>query len=103
VGLDDEELGPAIMFPNPEIRRMLNLAAVGPKDIFYDVGCGWAQNLIIALTEFDVKKAIGLENDSSRYEVASKRIKQLGLTKRCNIIKADLEKARCAACSYYAA
>lgn len=61
VSLTDDDLGPAIMFPNPEIRRMMEVANVGPNDIFYDLGCGWGQNLIMAVTERGVKKAVGLE------------------------------------------
>lgn len=93
VSLDDENKGPAIMFPNPEIRRMMNLAGVGRNDVFYDLGCGWGQNLIVALTEYHVRNAVGLENDSSRHEVACKRIKKLGLSNRCNILKENLDKA----------
>jgi precorrin-6B methylase 2 len=88
----DDELGPAILFPNPEIRRMMELAEVGPEDVFYDLGCGWGQNLIIAVTEYHAKKAVGLESDSSRHEKASERIKKWGVSDRCYVVKEKFEK-----------
>jgi hypothetical protein len=53
---------------------MLHLARVGPEDVFYDLGSGWGQNLIIALTEFRVKKAIGIEKDRERRDVCIERL-----------------------------
>ena len=48
IDTNNGELGPAILFTNPEIRRMLKLAGAGQRDVFFDLGCGWGQNLIIA-------------------------------------------------------
>lgn len=55
---------------------MLALAKAGRNDVFCDLGCGWAQNLIIALTEFHVKRAIGFERSKDRYEIALKRLRR---------------------------
>ncbi|MGI0015205.1 MAG: SAM-dependent methyltransferase, partial [Nitrososphaera sp.] len=90
---DEDDLGPPILFANPQIRRMMKLAGVGQDDIFYDLGCGWGQNLIIAVTEFHVKKALGLEKHTSRYEKAGERIKEWGISRNCEVIKEDFEKA----------
>jgi len=60
ISLDDnEDKGHPILFDNQEIRQMLSLARVGPSDVFYDLGSGWGQNLIIAITEFMLKEQLG--------------------------------------------
>jgi hypothetical protein len=72
----DSSIGPAIRFANQDIRKMLKLARAREGDVLLDLGCGWGQNLIIALTEFNVSKAIGYENDRRRYEKAIARKKR---------------------------
>jgi hypothetical protein len=76
VSLDDEEdKGPEIMFTNQEIRRMLRLAGTNSRDLFCDLGCGWGQNLIIALTEFGVARAVGVEKDFCRKRKCEERLR----------------------------
>ena len=70
----------------------MKLAKVGRNDVYLDLGCGWGQNLIIALTEFNVKYAIGIERNKKRYRKAVSRIKKLGLSDRCTIINKDFLK-----------
>ncbi len=84
-------LGPPILFTNIDIRRMLSLASAGPRDVFYDLGCGWAQNLIIAATEFNVKKCVGIERDKRRYHKAVQRVKTRKLSSRIRIIRGNFE------------
>jgi len=81
INLEDEywNEGPPIRFTNPEIRRMLSLAKPRRDDVFCDFGSGFGQNLIVALTEFDVKKAIGLELDDTRARRSRERLEELGL------------------------
>jgi len=85
---DEEEQGHPILFTNQDIRKMLNLANVNEEDIFYDLGCGYGQNIKIALTEFNVKKAIGFENNLERNKIAKNRLKAL---KQVNIEKSRWE------------
>lgn len=84
INLEDEYYheGPPIRFTNPEIRRMLSLAKAGKDDVFCDFGSGFGQNLIMALTEFGVKRSIGLEFDDTRAKRSRERLKELGLDKR---------------------
>ena len=84
-------LGPPILFTNIDIRRMLRLAKAGPRDVFYDLGCGWAQNLIVAATEFNVKKCVGVERDKRRYHKAVQRLKARSLTSKVRIIRGNFE------------
>jgi precorrin-6B methylase 2 len=71
---EDEDKGPPIRFTNQELRQMLALAKAGPKDTYLDLGCGWGQTLIVALTEFNVSKAIGIEKDSERKKRCVQRL-----------------------------
>lgn len=74
---EETNLGPPILFTNQNIRKMFSLANLGKRDIFYDLGSGWGQNLILALTESRVRKAVGVELDPERISVAEKRLKRL--------------------------
>ena len=88
-----QDQGPPICFNNQEIRKMLKLAGVGRDDVFYDLGSGWGQNLIIALTEFKVRKAVGVESDRERYDKSVKRLKKWKLSRdRWAVIPARFEK-----------
>ncbi len=61
---------------------MLRLAGAGRDDVFFDLGSGWGQNLIVALGEFRVRKAVGIESDPERIWVAQKRLKRLSKNAR---------------------
>ena len=84
-------LGPPILFTNIEIRRMLRLARARETDVFYDLGCGWAQNLIVAATEFGVKKCVGIERDKRRWLKARERVKARHLSTRIKIVRGHFE------------
>ena len=84
-------LGPPILFTNIDIRRMLRLARARLNDVFYDLGCGWAQNLIIAATEFRVGKCVGVERDKRRYLKAVQRVKARNLSSRIKIVRGNFE------------
>lgn len=48
-------------------RNICKLARIGKKDIFYELGSGNGTTLIIAIREFGVKKAVGIEIDPLRH------------------------------------
>ncbi len=93
INLEDEywHQGDPIRFTNPEIRRMLTLAKAGKDDVFCDFGSGFAQNVILALNEFGVKKAIGIESDDTRVWRSRLRLEELGLHKKGRIIFGQFE------------
>ncbi|MDA4110937.1 MAG: hypothetical protein OK439_00250 [Thaumarchaeota archaeon] len=75
LGVEDEYgTGPPVYYPNQNIRRMLSLAQATENDVFCDLGSGFAQNIIIALTEFNVKKAFGFEINRERLHKSRKRL-----------------------------
>jgi len=65
--------GPPICFKNADLRKLLNLGKASRKDSFLDLGSGWGQTIMIALTEFGVSRAVGFENDRERWKKASQR------------------------------
>lgn len=71
---DEDTKGDPVLFTNQEIRRMLRLADVGKKDVFYDLGSGWGQNLVVALTEFGAARVVGIEKDEERRQVSLHRL-----------------------------
>jgi hypothetical protein len=81
-------IGPAVLFSNAEIRTMMNLAKITGNDVFYDLGSGHGQNLIIALTEFDAKKVVGFENNRKRRKKSIERLE------RWSKAREDIKKER---------
>lgn len=75
---------------NRLIRKLLHLADARKTDIFYDLGCGIGQLCVVAVTEFDVRKAVGIERRKGRAKKAEKRIKEFGLDDRIEIRNEDL-------------
>lgn len=73
--------------PSPEVvaRRMLQLAGVKKGEVVYDLGCGDGRILIIAAREFGTK-AIGIEIRRDLYEQCLRRIRDLGLGDRVEVI-----------------
>ena len=65
--------GGPILFPNPIIRQMFDLARSRSNDVFYDLGCGFAQNLILGAYEYGMK-CIGVERDPDRYRIGKRRV-----------------------------
>lgn len=73
------------------------MAGVGSKDVFWDLGCGWGQNLIVALMEFEVAKVVGIEKDVSRKRKCEERLKRWqkscpSFVGRWAVIEGDFEK-----------
>lgn len=83
----EDILGPAILFANSDIRKMLRLARARREDVLYDLGCGLGQNLIVAATEFPfrVQRCIGIETDPIRLRECRERIEDLSLSDRIEI------------------
>jgi len=78
----------------PEIvRKMLDAAMVGPKDVVYDLGCGDGRILIMAVKDFGAKKAVGYELNEDLYKSTLGEIEHQKLKNRINLINGDLFEA----------
>ncbi len=82
-------LGPEDYQSNRYIRKILHLARASKGDVFYDLGCGRGQLCVVAVTEFGVKRAVGIELHRGRAAKAAERIQELGLTDRIEIRNED--------------
>jgi predicted RNA methylase len=82
-------LGPEDYQSNRHIRKILHLARASKGDVFYDLGCGRGQLCVVAVAEFGVKRAVGIELHRGRAAKAAKSIQELGLTDRIEIRNED--------------
>jgi SAM-dependent methyltransferase len=86
-----DRLGPEDYQSNRHIRKLLTLARATKNDVFYDLGCGRGQLCVVAVTEFGVKKAVGIEMHAGRAAKASAYVEKLGLSDRVEIRNEDFE------------
>jgi 16S rRNA A1518/A1519 N6-dimethyltransferase RsmA/KsgA/DIM1 with predicted DNA glycosylase/AP lyase activity len=78
----------------PEVvRKILQVALVGPDDVVYDLGCGDGRVLVMAVKEFGAKKAVGYELREDLYESTLREINRQNLRERINLINGDLFQA----------
>jgi predicted RNA methylase len=82
-------LGPEDYQSNRHIRKILQLALASSQDIFYDLGCGKGQLCVVAVAEFGVKRAVGIEMHRGRAAKAARRVHELGLANRIEIRNED--------------
>ena len=71
------------------VQQMLEMAAVGPDDLVYDLGCGDGRVLIFAARRFGAR-AVGIEIDPLRYLWCQMLVKVLGLQDRVRVVYGDL-------------
>ncbi len=81
---------PYVPTPEPVVRAMLKLANAGPEDIVYDLGCGDGRILVIAVKEFNVKKAVGIEIREDKVAEARENIRKAGIEDRAKVIHGDM-------------
>jgi precorrin-6B methylase 2 len=86
---EENDKGDPIRFSNQEFRKLFNLAHMGKDDTFYDLGSGWGQSLILAVTEFGAGKAVGIEKDAERVKVSLERIRRRGIEDRATVVLGD--------------
>lgn len=79
------------------LREIFEFASVGKNDIFYHLGCGNGSSLVVALEEFNVKKAVGIDNNNKKIESAKIILEKKKLSKyllRCeDVLQTDISDA----------
>jgi protein-L-isoaspartate O-methyltransferase len=80
-------------YPTPMFvaEKMLEVAAVGPSDMVYDLGSGDGRIVILAAHKFGAH-AVGIEINPTLWQESSDRIAKLGLTERARILHEDMFK-----------
>ena len=80
--------------PTPErvVKKMLDLAKVGPRDVVYDLGSGDGRIVITAAKEYGAR-GIGIDIDPERIKEANENAKAAGVTGRVEFRQGDLFEA----------
>ncbi|MDH3278705.1 MAG: SAM-dependent methyltransferase [Nitrosopumilus sp.] len=71
--------GEDVHLPEKSLREIFKFANLGKNDIFYHLGCGNEKGVEIAINEFNVKKAVGIDNNSKKIQNAKVRLKEKNL------------------------
>ena len=76
----------------PVVRKMLDLAGVGPGDVVYDLGCGDGRIVIEAAKEYGAR-GVGIDFDLRLCKEARERAEREGVADRVEIRHEDLAKS----------
>ncbi len=89
--------GEDVELQNSTLREIFEFASLDKDDVFYHLGCGNGQSLLIALEEFGVKKAIGIDKNPEKISFARKMLAEKNFSNwilRCeDIVNSDLSDA----------
>jgi hypothetical protein len=89
--------GEDVQLLDDSIRDIFKFVGLGKNDVFYHLGCGTGNGLLIASAEFNAKKSIGIDKDETKIQQAKQLINEKNLQNvelRCeDIIKSDLSDA----------
>jgi hypothetical protein len=72
--------GEDVQLPDKSFREIFNFLNLGKNDIFYHLGCGDEKGIEIALKEYHVKKAVGIDNNLDKINQAKKNLTQKNLS-----------------------
>ena len=64
--------GNEVQLPQRSFRKIFEFLNLNENVVFYHIGCGDGEGIKIALQEFHVKKAIGVDNSKEKIQRAKK-------------------------------
>jgi 16S rRNA A1518/A1519 N6-dimethyltransferase RsmA/KsgA/DIM1 with predicted DNA glycosylase/AP lyase activity len=84
----------AVYYPTHDsvVHRMLQLAAVGPSDTVYDLGCGDGR-ILVAAAQHHGARGVGVELDSDLVQQARSNVAAAGLQHMVRIDQGDAAQA----------
>ncbi len=88
--------GEDIQISEKSFRDIFKFVNLGNDDVFYHLGCGSERGIKIAFEEFGVKKAIGIDNNAGKINLAKENIKEKSVKAELvcdNIQDADISNA----------
>ncbi|MDE1829935.1 MAG: SAM-dependent methyltransferase [Thaumarchaeota archaeon] len=89
--------GEDVELQDSTLREIFEFASLGKNDVFYHLGCGKGNSISIALEEFSVKKAVGIDNNSEKVSSAKKMLEEKHLSDwilKCeNVLNSDMDDA----------
>ena len=68
--------GEDVQLPEKSLREIFRFVELGKEDIFYHLGCNDEKGIEIAINEFNVNKAIGVDNNAEKIQNAKKNLKE---------------------------
>jgi hypothetical protein len=71
--------GEDVQLPEHSLKEIFRFAELGTTDVFYHLGCGDGKGIQIALEQFHVKKAVGIDIDNNKIEVGKHFLKEKNL------------------------
>ena len=88
--------GEDVQLPEKSFREIFKFSNLGKNDIFFHLGCNNEKGIEIAINEFKVKKAIGIDNNLEKIQNAQKNIKEKNINAKVihqNIQESDISDA----------
>ena len=85
------DLAPFVPTPPEVVARMLELAAVGPRDVVYDVGCGDGRMVIAAAKTYGAR-GVGIEIDPALLEECRAGARREGVESLIRFVEKDALK-----------
>ena len=88
--------GEDVQLPEKSLKEIFKFSNLGKNDIFYHLGCNNEKGIEIAINEFKVKKAIGIDNNLEKIQNAQKNIKEKNMDVKLihqNIEESDISDA----------
>ena len=83
--------GEDVQLPEKSFREIFKFVDLGKDDIFYHLGCGDGKGLEIAVKEFGVKHAIGIDNNSEKIKNANKILEDRNI--KAELICQDIQES----------
>ena len=88
--------GEDVQLPEKSFRDIFKFSNLGKDDIFFHLGCNNEKGIEIAISEFKVKKAIGIDNNLEKIQNAQKNIDEKKINAKViheNIEESDISEA----------
>jgi len=88
--------GEDVQLPEKAFREIFKFSNLGKDDIFFHLGCNNEKGIEIAINEFKVKKAIGIDNNLEKIQNAQKTIEEKSMDVKVihqNIEESDISNA----------
>ena len=67
--------GENVQLSEKSLRDIFKIVNLGKNDIFYHLGCSDEKGIEIAINEFEVKRAVGIDNNCKKIQEAKKKLK----------------------------
>ena len=88
--------GEDVQLPEKSFREIFKFSNLGKNDVFYHLGCGDEKGIEIAIKEFGVKKAVGIDNNSNKIEKAKQNLNEKNIQGELifeDIVESDITDA----------